>query len=111
MTNFDLLEIEESSGNVFADLEIPNADEYLAKAKLANKICELLEQKKLNSKEAGELLGVNESNILALMTGKLDDFSSETLFRFLNCLDQEIYIIIKPKLTTNQQPQIKVIFN
>jgi hypothetical protein len=33
MTNFDILEIEESSGNVFADLEIPNPDEYLAKAK------------------------------------------------------------------------------
>jgi predicted XRE-type DNA-binding protein len=109
MTNFDMLEIEESSGNVFADLEIPNPDEYLAKAKLANRICEILEQRKLNLKAAAELLGVNEANISDLITGKLDVFSSETLFRFLNCLDQEIEIIIKPKKLGDQQPTINVI--
>ena len=43
------------------------------------------------------------------MTGKLDGFSSERLFRFLNALDQEIEIIIKPKKTENLQPTINVI--
>ncbi len=109
MTNFDILEIEESSGNIFADLEIPNPDEYLVKAKLGNRICEILEQRKLNLKATAQLLGVTEANISALITGKLDDYSSEMLFRFLNCLDQEIEIIIKPKKAGNQQPTINVI--
>lgn len=111
MTNFDILEIEESSGNIFADLEIPQPDEYLTKAKLANKICELLEQKNLNLTQSAQLLKVKEANISDLMTGKLEIFASETLFRFLNCLDQEIEIVIKPKKLLNQQPTIKVIFS
>lgn len=109
MTNFDFIETEESSSNIFADLEIPNPDEYLVKAKLANRICEILEQRKLNLKATAQLLGVTEANIYALISGKLDDFSSEILFQFLNCLDQEIEIIIKPKKAGDQQPKINVI--
>ena len=109
MTNIDELEIQESTDNIFADLEIPNPDEYLAKAKLANRICELINQRKLNLAETAELLGVDIANISALTTGKIDEFSSEKLFRFLNSLDQEIEIVIKPKEFAYQQPTIKVI--
>lgn len=109
MANYQDIELEKSCGNIFADLEIPDSDEYLAKAKLANKICELINQRNLTQTEAGKLLGVNQPKISALMTGKLDGFSSERLFRFLNALDQEIEIIIKPKKYPNQTPTINVI--
>jgi predicted XRE-type DNA-binding protein len=109
MANYQDIELEKSCGNIFADLEIPDSDEYLAKAKLASKICELINQRNLTQTEAGKLLGVNQPKISALMTGKLDGFSSERLFRFLNALDQEIEIIIKPKKSPNQTPTINVI--
>ena len=109
MANYQDIELEKSCGNIFADLEIPDSDEYLAKAKLASKICELINQRNLTQIEAGKILGVNQPKISALMTGKLDGFSSERLFRFLNALAQEIEIIIKPKKSPNQTPTINVI--
>lgn len=105
------LEITRSSGNVFKDLELPNSEEYLAKAKLAYRINQIIEEKGLKQKEAAELLGIDQPKISALGRGRLSGFSVERLFRFLAILNQDIEIIIKPhkKLRrTNDAPHILV---
>ena len=86
------LEFEESSGNVFADLNIPEPEQYLAKAQLAAHICSIIQERGLTQVQAAEILNVNQPKISALMRGNLDGFSSDRLFRFLNCLDQEVVI-------------------
>jgi predicted XRE-type DNA-binding protein len=85
-----------SSGNVFADLGIPNAEEYLAKAELARRICVLIAERKLPQAKAAALLGVGSTKMAALLRGVLDDFSSDRLFQFLNALGQDVEIMIKP---------------
>ena len=60
-----------SSGNVFADLELSNSEEYLVKAKLAYEIGQLIKEKKLTQIKAAELLDIDQPKISALLKGRL----------------------------------------
>ena len=53
-------------------------------------------------------MSLNECQLDNLITGKLDDFSSECLFQLLNALDQDIEIIIHPKKYPENKASIKV---
>ena len=83
---------EISSGNVFADLGLPDPEELLAKAELVRQINNLIKQKKLTQIAAAKLLDIDQPKISALSTGKLSGFSFERLFKFLNILGQDITI-------------------
>lgn len=50
----------ESSGNVFADLGLPNPEELLAKAEITRQINKLIKQQNMTQKEAAELLGIDQ---------------------------------------------------
>ena len=86
-----------SSGNVFADLRLPDADEKLTKVRLAVAINKILEQKRLRQAAAAKLLNLNQPKISALANYRLEGFSVERLLRFLNALDRDVQIIIRPK--------------
>src|SRR4051794_33993382 len=88
--------IEESGGNVFADLGLKNPEELLAKAELVNRICTIIGERKLTQLRAAKLLGIDQPKISALMSGKLDGFSTDRLFRFLNALGSDVEIVIRP---------------
>lgn len=57
---------EQSSGNVFADLNIPEPSLYLAKAQLAHQICTIIQERNLTQVEAAEILGINQPKVSAL---------------------------------------------
>ncbi len=86
-----------SSGNVFEDLGLPNPEERLIKAKLANLIEDLIESRSLTQIQASKILGIPQPKISALLNGKLSGFSVEKLFSFLNLLDQNIEILVHQK--------------
>src|SRR5439155_26909453 len=91
-----------SSGNVFADLGIPSPEQYLAKAELAAKILKIVRERGLTQAATGKLLGINQPKVSALLNGRLDGFSSDRLFRFLNALGCDVRISISrphPKTT------------
>jgi predicted XRE-type DNA-binding protein len=88
-------EVRKGSGNVFADLNLPDAEGLNAKAQIAYRICRILEQRKLTQTQAAEVLGIDQPKVSALLRGRLDGFSSDRLFRFLNALDRDIEIAIK----------------
>ncbi len=98
-----------SSGNVFADLGIPNAEEYLAKAKIALRVCSIIHDRKLTQVQAAKLLGVDQPKVSALMRGRLDGFSAERLFRFLNALGRDVEIIIRPKRDNARSARVRVL--
>jgi predicted XRE-type DNA-binding protein len=86
--------IQPSSGNVFADLQLPDAEEYLAKSELAVQIFKIIKNRRLTQAAAGELLGINQPKVSALLKGRLDGFSTERLFRFLNALGCDVRITV-----------------
>lgn len=69
------INVQESSGNVFADLELPEPDEMLVKAELTRRISEIITKRHLTQVQAAELLGVDQPKISVLMRGKLTGFS------------------------------------
>lgn len=102
-----------STGNIFADLDIPNSEEYLVKAKLAYEISQLIKEKKLTQSKAAERLGIDQPKISALLKGRLSGFSIERLFRFFAMLNQDIEIVIKPHKSRSKKhpiPHIRVIY-
>src|SRR5262249_28961209 len=78
--------MEPSSGNVFADLGLENPEELLAKAALVQRIADIIAERKLTQAGAAKLLGIDQPKVSALLRGKLDGFSTDRLFRFLNAL-------------------------
>lgn len=90
------IEYTESSGNVFADLDIPNPEEALAKSKIVMKIHDIIKKKKLTQARAAKILKISQPKISLLLRGYLTDFSLERLLRFLNDLGQDVYISIVP---------------
>lgn len=98
---------ELSSGNVFADIGLPNPEELLAKADLASQINDLIKEKNLTQMEAAKLLEVDQPKISLLAKGKLSGFSLERLFKLLNILGQDITIKVS-KTKTKKQAHVVV---
>jgi predicted XRE-type DNA-binding protein len=87
----------EGSGNVFADLGLPDADERLAKAELALKISGILRSRRLTQVQAAAVLGIDQPKVSALLCGQLARFSIEKLMQFLLLLGRDVSITIKPR--------------
>jgi predicted XRE-type DNA-binding protein len=90
------IEYEESCGNVFADLGLPNPEEALAKSQLVWEISKIIKRKKLTQAKVAQILKIKQPKVSLLLRGYLKSFSLERLFRFLNDLGQDIYIKITP---------------
>lgn len=103
------IDVEESSGNVFADLDLPDAEELLAKSRIVYRICDIIADRKLTQEQAAKLLGIDQPKISALIRGKLSGFSTERLFRFLNALDRDIEIVIKKKPRSRRKAQVRIL--
>src|SRR5207244_2056652 len=90
------IRVERGSGNVFADLGLPNPDLALAKAELVQRIRDVLAARKLTQAKAAELLGLDQPKVSALVRGRVEGYSLDRLFRFLNALGQRVEITIRP---------------
>ena len=97
-----------SSGNVFADLGMPNQEEALAKAELANKIIVLIRERRLTQLQAAKVLGVDQPKVSALIRGNLTGFSLERLMRFLLRLGQDIRITVQASPRRRSQARVLV---
>ena len=82
------LEVEESSGNVFADLGLDNPEELLAKSKLLLKIRLALEKRGLSEAKAARQLGITRTELHAALRGDLDRFSETELEGFIRILNR-----------------------
>ena len=86
-----------SSGNVFADLGLPDAAELQTKVRLGVAICRIVEQKKLTQAQMAEVLGISQPKVSALLRYKLEGYSVERLMRFLVALGQDVEIVVRAK--------------
>ena len=79
--------VEASSGNVFADLGLPHAEELLAKSQQAISIAQVVEHKGWTKMEAAQRAGISYPSMSNLLRGKLRGFSANQLAAILNRLD------------------------
>lgn len=85
-----------SSGNVFADLGLPDAEEHLVKAGLVSKIGRIIEQRGLTQTAAAKAMGIDQPKVSAMLAGQFRGYSVERLMRFLVALGQDVEIVVKP---------------
>ncbi len=86
-----------SSGNVFADMGLPDAAELDTKARLGAAISRIVERRGLSQAEVAMALEINQPKVSALLHYKLEGFSVERLMRFLVALGQDVEIVVKAK--------------
>jgi predicted XRE-type DNA-binding protein len=101
-------QIVPSSGNVFADLRLPQAEEKQTKVRLAVAINQIIAGQGVSQIAAARRLKINQPKISALANYHLDGFSVERLMHFLTALDRDVEIVIRPKPRTRKGARILV---
>lgn len=95
------------SGNVFADLALPNAEQELLKARLTLQIYKIVKERGLTQARAGEILGIKQPHVSLLMRNRSGAFSVSRLIEFLTALGQDVQITVKP--TRKVQGEMSVV--
>ena len=88
--------ITESSGNVFADLGLPNPEQEMVKARLCLQIYALIKARGLTQSEAGKILGLKQPHVSLLMRNRAGSFSVGRLMELLAALGQDVQIRVRP---------------
>jgi len=89
------------SGNVFADLGLPNPEEHLLKAQIVVLIGEAIRRQGLTQTAAGQRIGLVQPDVSKLLKGRFEGFSLERLLHFLQMLGHEVSISVKPPANEN----------
>lgn len=87
--------VDRGSGNVFADLGLPESDAHLVKAELVSRIDAIVRKRGITQTEAARLLGLSQPDVSRLLRGDFRSYTLERLFRILNGLDVDIDIVIR----------------
>ncbi len=86
------IKFEEGSGNVFADLDLKDADQLLARAQIGLHVFKILKQQKLKQREIAEVLGIAQPDVSHLMNGHFSRFTTDKLLDFLKRLHRKVTI-------------------
>jgi len=89
--------IQESSGNIFADIRVANPERVRIRAEIMLSVTKIIRDRHLTQTQAAEILGIHQSKVSCLMNGKLSMFSFDHLLQFLNALGEDVSIFINPK--------------
>jgi predicted XRE-type DNA-binding protein len=105
----DEIEIYVSSGNVWADIGDPEAEEKFARAELMRRIWYLVRERRLTQAQTARILATSQPAVSDLMRCKLSKFSLERLISFLNALGQDVEISVRPRPAGSEGPRLVVV--
>jgi predicted XRE-type DNA-binding protein len=104
------IKVEVGSGNIFADLGLPDADEMLLKSQIVVQLHWLIKARKLTQTEAAKRIGIGQPDLSNLLRGRFRGYSAERLMRMLTAFDQDVEIIMRPRRSKKGQAG-KITFN
>ena len=81
---------KEGSGNVFADLGLPNPEGRLLKSSIVTELQRLIKARGLTQVKAAKLIGISQPDLSHLLRGDYDDYSAERLMKMLTVFEQDI---------------------
>ena len=87
---------EVSSGNIFADLGLPNAGDLLLKAQIVSEITDVMKLRKLTQSKVAALTGTAQPDLSNLLRGRFKGFSVERLMLMLTGLGRDVEITVRP---------------
>jgi predicted XRE-type DNA-binding protein len=99
---------KKGSGNVFADLGLPNPEQELLKARLTLQIYRIVKARGLTQAQAGAILGIQQPHVSLLMRNRAGNFSVGRLMEFLTALGQDVEITVKPTRKARGEMEVVV---
>ncbi|OZI20758.1 XRE family transcriptional regulator [Bordetella genomosp. 9] len=90
------IEVETGTGNVFADLELADAEKLKIKSGLTIEITRAIRERGLTQVEAAHRMGLTQPKVSALLRGEFSNFSERKLMDCLNRLGYDIEIRVHP---------------
>lgn len=106
-----MIEIEQGSGNVYADLERRDADEMLVKARLATKIGEIIKHRHLTQQQAAEILGIPQPKLSGMLRGQFRGISEAKMLECLNRLGRDVQIVVRKASRSHTSGRTSVVFS
>jgi len=103
------IKVTMGSGNVFADLGLPNPEERLAKARLALEISRLIDRRGLTQRAAAQLMGIDQPKVSHILHGRLADYSTERLIGFVRALGRDVDIVIRKPTRRRGRGRLRVV--
>ena len=94
-------ENDTGTDNVLVDLGIDGGEELSAKAMLAVKINDLIDQRDLSQTEVAAIFGMTQPKVSQVRRYKLQNISLERLMQALVSLDHHVEIVIRPARRTD----------
>jgi predicted XRE-type DNA-binding protein len=91
------VEVYEGSGNIFADLGLPDAETHYLKAQIVAELFRLTNGRKLTQAKAGALMGISQPEVSRLFKGNFREYSIDRLMTFLTTFDRDIEIVSRPR--------------
>src|SRR6516165_11082458 len=88
--------VEVGSGNIFADLGLPDADTHFLKAQIVSEMYRLTTERKLTQAKAGKLMGITQPEVSRMFKGQFREYSVDRLMGFLTSFDRDVEIVVKP---------------
>lgn len=92
--NVSALSVQRGGSNVFADLDLPDADSHLLKAELVSRVDDIGRQRGMTQAELARTLDLSRSDVSRLLRGEFRECSLDRLFRYLIALGCDIEIVI-----------------
>ena len=92
----DGIEVQRSSGNVYADLGLPDAERLKIKTGLVIEIRKAMRRLGLTQQEAAKRMGITQPKVSDMMRGDFSNLSERKLMDCLNRLGYDIEIKVKP---------------
>jgi predicted XRE-type DNA-binding protein len=92
----DGVEVRRSSGNVYADLDLPDADRLKIKTGLVIEIRKAMRRLGLTQQAAAKRMGITQPKVSDMMRGDFTNLSERKLMDCLNRLGYDIEIRVKP---------------
>ena len=89
--------VEMGTGNVFADLGLPDASERQLRVQLATRLNDLIQAERVTQAAVAQRLGLAQPHVSELKNYKLARFSSERLLHLITLMDRDVEIFIRPR--------------
>ena len=91
------IKVETGSGNIFADLGLPDAEDMLLKSQIVVELHRLIKERKLTQTAAARRIGIGQPDLSNVLRGRFRGYSAERLMRMLTAFDQDVEITVRPR--------------
>jgi len=100
------IKFDVGSGNIFADLGLPDAETHFLKAQIVAEIYRLTKERELTQAAAGKRMGISQPEVSRMFKGRFREYSVDRLMAFLTTFDRDVEIRVRPHKKAGQTGRI-----